>query len=252
MSDKHVIRYLDITDQPQVLPPALKMAKGLAMAGAKVMLVARGEAALAETKQELSMFDVDYITADVAKSADVQRMVDETCRRFGRIDVLVNDAGTTFRCSFEDFPEEEYDRVVDTNMKSCFLCTKYAGRVMLRQGTGSIINIGSGAGGVAIPQSAAYCGSKGGMVQLTKAAAIDWCQRGVRVNIVMPGTFHTPLLQYCMDKDPTYERRWLERHPIGRFGEPDEIVGIIIYLASDNSKFMTGNVIYLDGGGHAT
>lgn len=273
MSDKHVIRYLDITDQPQVLPPALKifdltgkvavvtgassglgreMAKGLAMAGAKVMLVARGEAALAETKQELSMFDVDYITADVAKSADVQRMVDETCRRFGRIDVLVNDAGTTFRCSFEDFPEEEYDRVVDTNMKSCFLCTKYAGRVMLRQGTGSIINIGSGAGGVAIPQSAAYCGSKGGMVQLTKAAAIDWCQRGVRVNILMPGTFHTPLLQYCMDKDPTYERRWLERHPIGRFGEPDEIVGIIIYLASDNSKFMTGNVIYLDGGGHAT
>ena len=166
--------------------------------------------------------------------------------------MLVNDAGTTYRCSFEDFPEEEYDRVVDTNMKSCFLCTKYVGRVMLRQGAGSIINIGSGAGGVAIPQSAAYCGSKGGMVQLTKAAAIDWCQRGVRVNIVMPGTFHTPLLQYCMDNDPTYEQRWLARHPIGRFGEPDEIVGIIIYLASDNSKFMTGNVIYLDGGGHAT
>ena len=139
MSDKHVIRYLDITDQPQTLPPALKifdltgkvavvtgassglgkeMAKGLAMAGAKVMLVARGEPALAETKRELSLFDVDYVTADVTKSADVQRMVDETCRRFGGIDVLVNDAGTTYCCSFEDFPEEEYDRVVDTNMKS--------------------------------------------------------------------------------------------------------------------------------------
>lgn len=270
---QHEIRYLDITTSRENLPPALKIfdltgkvaivtgassglgreiAKGLAMAGTKVMLVARKKEPLEETKNMLKDFDVDYFCADVTSSEDVQKMVAYTLERFGRIDILVNDAGTTYRCSFEDFPEEEYDRVINTNMKSCFLCTKYVGRVMLKQGSGSIINIGSGAGSVAIPQSCAYCGSKGGMVQLTKAAAIDWCQKGVRVNIIMPGTFHTPLLQLCMDRDPTYEERWLARHPIGRFGEPEEIVGIAIYLASDNSTFMTGNVIYLDGGGHAT
>ena len=107
---------------------------------------------------------------------------------------------------------------------------------MLRQGTGSIINIGSGAAAWPSRRAPPTAAARAAWYSSQKAAAIDWCQRGVRVNIVMPGTFHTPLLQYCMDKDPTYERRWLERHPIGRFGEPDEIVGIIIYLASDNSS----------------
>jgi len=267
------IKYLDITTQKETLPPALKlfdltgkvaivtgassglgkeMAKGLAMAGATVILVARREEPLKETVKEFEGLDVCYFCADVSKSDDVKAMVAFATEKFGHIDVLVNDAGTTFRCSLEDFPEEEFDRVMNVNLKSAFLCTKYVGRVMLKQGNGSIINIGSGAGAVAIPSSAAYCASKGGMVQLTKAAAIDWCKRGVRSNIIMPGTFYTPLLQACIDKEPDYADRWLDRHPIGRFGYPEEIVGITVYLASDNSKFMTGNVIFLDGGGNAT
>ncbi len=272
MSDNR-IKYLNITTQQETLPPALKlfdltgkvavvtgassglgkeMAKGLAMAGASVMLVARKEGPLKETKEEFKDFDVEYFCADVSVSADVQAMVAATMEKWGHIDVLVNNAGTTFRCALEDFPDEEFDRIININMRSCFLCTKYVGRVMLKQGNGSIINIGSGAGAVAIPNSAAYCASKGGMVQLTKAAAIDWCKKGVRSNIIMPGTFYTPLLQACIDKEPDYADKWLERHPIGRFGFPEEIVGITVYLASDNSKFMTGNVIFLDGGGNAT
>ena len=267
------VKYMEVTTEKVTVPPALKIfdltgkvaivtgassglgreiAKGLAMAGASVMLVARREEPLKETVAAFAGLDVDYFCADAGVSEDVQAMVKATLDRFGRIDVLVNDAGSTFRCSLEEFPEEEYDRVMRTNLKSAFLCTKYVGQVMLEQGDGSIINIGSGAGAVAIPSSAAYCASKGGMVQLTKAAAIDWCKRGVRANIVMPGTFYTPLLQACIDKEPDYADRWLDRHPIGRFGYPEEIIGICVYLASDNSKFMTGNVIFLDGGGNAT
>ncbi len=272
MSDNR-IKYLDITTNKETLPPALKlfdltgkvaivtgassglgkeMAKGLAMAGATVLLVARREEPLKATKEEFKGLDVDYFCADVSKSEDVKALVKAALDKYGKIDVLVNDAGTTFRCSLEEFPEEEFDRVMNVNLKSCFLCTKYVGQVMLKQGNGSIINIGSGAGAVAIPCSAAYCASKGGMVQLTKAAAIDWCKKGVRANIIMPGTFYTPLLQACIDKEPDYADKWLDRHPIGRFGYPEEIVGICVYLASDNSKFMTGNVIFLDGGGNAT
>ena len=228
-----------------------EMAAALALAGASVMLAARREGPLKETKESLVGCDVDYCCVDVSVAEDVKRLVARTLERFGRIDVLINDCGTTYRCPAEDFPDEEFDRIIAVNLRSAFLCSKYAGREMIKQGSGSIINIGSGAGGHAIPSSAAYCTSKGGMVMLTKAMALDWAKKGVRVNIVMPGTFRTPLLQACIDKDPTYGDKWLKMHPIGRFGEPKEIGGIAIYLASDASTYMTGNVIYLDGGGHA-
>ncbi len=252
----HILKLFDLTGKVAIVTGASsglgrEMATALALAGAAVMLVARKEQPLSETVSYLKGCVTDYFCADVSDSGQVQAMVAHTMEKFGRIDVLINNCGTTYRCDAQDFPDEEFDRILNVNLRSAFLCSKYAGREMLRQGSGSIINIGSGAGGHAIPSSAAYCTSKGGMVMLTKSMAIDWAQKGVRVNIIMPGTFRTPLLQACIDKDPAYGDKWLTLHPIGRFGEPEEIAGLAIYLASDNSAFMTGNVLYLDGGGHA-
>ena len=251
-----VLKMFDLTGKTAIVTGASsglgrEMACALALAGARVMLAARSEQPLKETKAYLSGCQTEYFCADVSKAEDVRALVGHTMESFGRIDVLINNCGTTYRCAAEEFPDEEYDRIIAVNLRSAFLCSKYAGREMLRQGRGSIINIGSGAGGHAIPYSAAYCTSKGGMVMLTKAMAIDWAKKGVRVNIIMPGTFRTPLLQACIDKDSSYGDKWLKMHPVGRFGEPEEIAGLAIYLASDSSSFMTGNVLYLDGGGHA-
>jgi NAD(P)-dependent dehydrogenase (short-subunit alcohol dehydrogenase family) len=125
---------------------------------------------------------------------------------------------------------------------------KVAGREMLKQGKGSIINFGSLGSVVAIPNSAAYCSSKGGVAMLTKTAAVEWAKRGVRVNAVIPGTFETPLLLQCIEENPEYGDNMLKRFPIGRFGKPEEIVGACIFLASDASSYVTGHLLYVDGG----
>ena len=274
MSEASEIKKRMIVDSERVLlPPALtlfslegktaivtgatsglgrEIAIGFAMAGAKVMLVARRREPLISMAEELKDFPVAWCSADVSKADEVKAMVEETVRRFGRIDVLVNNAGTTKRAPITEFPDEEYDRIIAVNMRSCWLCQKYAGAQMLKQGQGgSIINIGSGAGHDGKKDSVPYGASKGGMVMLSRGAAIEWAAEGIRVNIVMPGTFKTPLFQKCIDNDPHYVEKQLPRLPVGRFGEPQEIVGICIYLASDNSAFMTGGVIYIDGGGNA-
>ena len=226
---------------------------GMAMAGAAVVLVGRRIEPLEKLADELKQngYDALPVSADVTVSADVQRMVKTTVDAYGRIDVLVNSAGSTWRCAIVDFDEAEYDRVVDLNMKGTFLCMKHVGAHMLKNGGGSIINVNSGAGQNGMANSIAYCGSKGGVTMLTKAAAIEWAKEGVRVNSIMPGTFKTPLLEECIVQQPDYAEVIMKKHPIGRFGELEEIVGIFIYLASDNSKFMTGGLIFIDGGSNA-
>ena len=230
-----------------------EIALGLAMAGAAVVLVGRRIAPLEELANALksSGYDALAVSANVTVSADVKRMVSTAVDAYGRIDVLVNSAGSTRRSAIIDFDEAEYDRVVDLNMKGTFLCMKYVGKQMLKNGSGSIINVNSGAGQNGMANSIAYCGSKGGVSMLTKAAAIEWAQQGIRVNSVMPGTFKTPLLEECINQQPDYAEVIMRKHPIGRFGELEEIVGIFIYLASDNSKFMTGSLIFIDGGANA-
>jgi NAD(P)-dependent dehydrogenase (short-subunit alcohol dehydrogenase family) len=230
-----------------------EIATGLALSGASVVLVARTLGPLDELASELNAkgYNALSISADVTKKEDVQRAVNETVAKFGRIDILVNSAGTTWRSSIEDFDEDQFDRVVELNLKGTFLCMKYAGIEMLKNGGGSIINVGSGAGQNAIENSIAYCASKGGVTMLTKAAAIEWVKKGIRVNCIMPGTFKTPLLEECIRQQPDYAEVIMQKHPIGRFGELEEIVGICVYLASDNSKFMTGDLIFIDGGGNA-
>ena len=230
-----------------------EIAIGLAMSGASVVLAARSLGPISELAEELQSYGYQAlpVSTDVTKTEDVQRMVRETLDHFGRIDVLVNSAGSTWRSPIVDFDEKEFDRVIELNLKGSFLCLKYVGIEMLKTGGGSIINVGSGAGQNGMENSIAYCASKGGVSMLTKAAAIEWVQQGIRVNCIMPGTFKTPLLEECIRQQPDYAQVILQKHPIGRFGELEEIVGICVYLASDNSKFMTGDLIFIDGGGNA-
>ena len=260
-----------ILKEKVLLPPALKifslegktavitgpgsglgrqMAIGLAMAGAEVMLVARREELLKNVADELKDYPVDYCVADVSETEGAKAMVAATLKRFGKIDVLVNNAGTTHRRPIVEFDEEDFDRVIKMNMRTCYLCMKYVGQVMIEAGRGgSVINIGSGAAHNGAPNSSAYAASKGAMLQLTRSVALEWAQFKIRVNIINPGTFKgTGLLEKCSEEDPTYCARFLKKFPVGRFGEPEEIVGACIYLASDNSAFMTGEMINIEGG----
>lgn len=227
-----------------------EIAIGMAMSGAAVALNGRTLKPLVDLAKELSDhgYDAFAVPADVSKSDEVQSAIQAVIQRYGKINVLVNSAGTTWRSPIALFAEEQYDRVVNVNMKGTFLCMKYAGIEMLKRGGGSIINVGSSAGQNGMANSIAYCASKGAVAMLTKAAAIEWVKQGIRVNAIMPGTFKTPLLEECMRQEPNYAETLMRKHPIGRFGELEEIVGICVYLASDNSKFMTGDLIFIDGG----
>jgi NAD(P)-dependent dehydrogenase (short-subunit alcohol dehydrogenase family) len=227
-----------------------EIAIGMAMARASVALIGRTLKPLLDISTDLAEkgYKSLAVRADISKSHEVQSAIKTVVDQFGKIDVLVNNAGTTWRSPITAFDEEQYDRVVNVNMKGTFLCLKYVGIEMLKRGGGSIINVGSSAGQNGMANSIAYCASKGGVAMLTKAAAVEWARLGIRVNAIMPGTFKTPLLEACMVQEANYAETIMRKHPIGRFGELEEIVGICIYLASDNSKFMTGGLIPIDGG----
>ena len=225
-------------------------AKGMAMCGAKVALVDINPDAAHGLADELSAAgaEVVVIEADIVRQADVETVAARTEDAFGSIDVLINSAGITRRHPLEDFSEEDWELVLDVNLKGTFLLNKIIGRHMLEAGHGSIVNFGSIGSLVAIPNSAAYCASKGGVAQLTKTVAVEWAARGVRVNAVIPGTFETALLRQCIAQNPAYEQEMLNRFPIGRFARPQEIVGACIFLASDASSYVTGHLLYVDGG----
>jgi NAD(P)-dependent dehydrogenase (short-subunit alcohol dehydrogenase family) len=198
-----------------------EIAIGMAMAGATVALIGRTLKPLSDVS--IGLAEKGYksvaVKADVSKSKEVQTAIKTVVDQFGKIDILVNNAGTTWRSPITTFDEEQYDRVVNVNMKGTFLCLKYVGIEMLKRGGGSIINVGSSAGQNGMANSIAYCASKGGVSMITKAAAIEWACQGIRVNAIMPGTFKTPLLEACMVQEANYAETIMRKHPIGRFGE---------------------------------
>jgi 2-dehydro-3-deoxy-D-gluconate 5-dehydrogenase len=174
--------------------------------------------------------------------------VDSAIRAWGRLDVLVNCAGITLRQPAVDFSEEQWDRIIAVNLKGTWLCCQAAGRVMIAQGHGRIINMASIGGLVGLPMSVAYCASKGAVVQLTRTLAVEWAPFGVTVNAIAPCTFETPMVQRVIDAEEAYRERVIARIPLGRMGKPEEIVGTVLYLASPASSMMTGHVLALDGG----
>ena len=193
-----------------------------------------------------------FVLADVTKEEDVKRVVKKVVEIYGRIDILVNNAGILHGGTVVQTSEADWDRVMATNLKSMFLMSKYTVPEMAKNG-GVIINMGSDAGLIGNPDSAAYCASKGGVVSLTRAMALDHAAQGIRVNSICPGAIDTPMMQKLM-KQMT-EEQWNEwkarvktRYPLGRIGKPEEVAEVALFLASDRSSFMTGAAVSVDGG----
>jgi NAD(P)-dependent dehydrogenase (short-subunit alcohol dehydrogenase family) len=192
-----------------------------------------------------------FFQVDVTKALQIESLVNDTVTSFGRLDVLVNNAGMELPKKITDTSEAEWDRLLDVNLKGVFLCAKASIPVMQRQGGGVIINVASELGLVGGSEIAAYCASKGGVVQLTKALAIDHASDNIRVNCVCPGPVETPLLEAIIggSSDPDEERRSItEKTLLKRVGQPDEIANVIAFLASSESSYMTGSVVVVDGG----
>jgi NAD(P)-dependent dehydrogenase (short-subunit alcohol dehydrogenase family) len=195
--------------------------------------------------------EATFIQVDVSKAADTERMASTTVETYGKLDILVNNAGIYMQANAAEMTEEDWDRILDVNLKGVFLCSKYCIPEMTKVGGGTIVNIGSEAGIVGIRNQVAYNVSKSGVIALTKSMAIDFAAHNIRVNCVCPGTTETPLVKAAVERapDPAAARRALEEvRPANRLGQPEEIAAGILYLASGESLYATGSILSIDGG----
>jgi NAD(P)-dependent dehydrogenase (short-subunit alcohol dehydrogenase family) len=185
------------------------------------------------------------VQANVGSSADVDRMFREVMARFPRLDILVNNAGVQTWKSLLDLEEREWDRVIDTNLKGCFLCTQRAARLMKGRGGGTIINIGSGCNKIAFPNLVDYTASKGGIEMFTKVAAVELGQHGIRVNCVAPGAIE---IERTKEEAGDYAGTWAKATPLGRVGLPADVGRLVAALAGEAGEFVTGQTVWVDGG----
>jgi meso-butanediol dehydrogenase/(S,S)-butanediol dehydrogenase/diacetyl reductase len=221
--------------------------------GAKVAITGRAKETGTEAIQKLKHQGFEaclFIQGDVSKSADAERMVKETLRRYGKLDVLFNNAGIWVSGDAERTSEASWDKVIDINLKGCFLCSKFA-IPHLKKTKGVIVNTSSCDGLVGEPDAVAYCASKGGVVLLTKAMALDCAKYGVRVNCVCPGYVRTRMLEVDLPQGMSIEKYLgiiSKEHPVERIAEPDEVARAVLFLASEDSSFVTGVALSVDGG----
>ena len=229
------------------------IAKRLLQDGAKVAIADLDEKAGRKAEKELaSLGEVAFIVTDVGDRLSVHNLMASTLDVFGDIDILVNNAGIVHGADFLDISEEDYDRVMRVNLKGAFLCGQAAARMMVdkvKDGgpAGTIVNMSSINGSVAIPNQVPYCVSKGGINQLTKVMALSLAPYGITVNAVGPGSIMTEMLASVND-DPAAKNRILSRTPLLRIGEPSEIASIVSFLASRDASYITGQTIHADGG----
>jgi len=224
-------------------------AKALAGAGADIAVCGRSIEDLKRVTGEIRKLGrrSEGFSIDVTSKKSVAAAVDSILETFGRIDILINNAGVNFRVPVLDFPEEEWDRVISTNLKGYFLVAQAVVPQMLQNGYGKVINMSSILGTVALPNQVAYASAKGGVDQMTKVMALEWARQGVRVNAIGPTYFETELVTQIRD-DPERFNFINERTPMGRWGYLPELEGAVIFLASPASDFITGQTIYVDGG----
>ena len=223
------------------------MAIGLAKAGANV--VVSDILDTTETVEEIKKFGREAIgiKTDVSNKAEVETMVKQTVEKFAKIDILVNNAGIFRMSPAEGMKEEDWNKVIAVNLKGEFLCAQAVGKQMIKQKSGKIINIASVAGLQAFSQSSAYNASKAGVILLTKTLAVEWGKYNIQVNAICPGVFKTAMTEGFL-KDENFIQMIKNRVPLGRYGEPEELVGTVIYLASKASDYVTGHTLVIDGG----
>ena len=228
-----------------------QMAEGLAEAGANLVLCARDAERCEETAAALASGGVRALGlgCDVRDPEQVEAVVQRAVSTFSTIDILVNNAGTSWGAAPEDVPLAGWQKVIDVNLTGLFLFSQHAGRVMIEQGGGKILNVASVAAFVAAPpelmDAVAYSTSKGGVVSLTRDLAVKWARHGICVNAVAPGWFPTEMSRVLLDRTPD---AFLRRIPLGRFGLPNDLKGTVVFLAGPASDYITGQTLIVDGG----
>jgi NAD(P)-dependent dehydrogenase (short-subunit alcohol dehydrogenase family) len=222
---------------------------GLADVGADVVATARRKEQVDDTANEIEARGRQTLrmTSDVSDRPPLEKLRDAVLERFGKVDILVNCAGMIKRRPTLDMPESEWNQILDTNLTGTLRACQVFGRAMLERGYGRIINIASLNSFVALKEVAAYAASKAGVASLTRSLAVEWSMNGVTVNAVAPGVFRTDMNAELLDNTPRGQEL-LMRTPMGRFGETEELVGAVVYLASDNASFVTGQILAVDGG----
>jgi 2-deoxy-D-gluconate 3-dehydrogenase len=228
----------------------LGMARGLATAGARIVVAGRNAQKSAAAVQELAGLgaEANSVAVDVTDEAAVGRMMQTTLERCGRLDILINNAGTNIRKPLHQYSLDEWRQVMDTNLTSAFLCSRAAYPALKAAGSGKVINIGSMLSIFGAGFGPAYGASKGGIVQLTKSAAVAWAPDNIQVNAVLPGWIDTDLTRRARREITGLQESVLRRTPAGRWGVIEDMAGVAVFLASPASDFVTGAVIPVDGG----
>lgn len=227
------------------------IARGLAGMGANIVIAARNEAKTKEAVTEIheeSGTNVIGVKVDLHQEEQIRALAAKARETFGRIDILVNNAGTNIRKLPQDYTAAEWDEVLDTNLRGAFLCSQAVYPAMKAAGGGKVINIGSMTSIFGGAKLAPYGTSKGGIVQMTRSLAVAWAPDNIQVNAILPGFINTELTRQARKELLGLEERVISRTPVGRWGEPDELIGPAIFLASHAADFLTGVALPVDGG----
>ena len=224
----------------------------LAKAGAKIVVSDISQEDCQKVVDEIEKDGGEALAykCDVSKKEEIEGMVKETIDKFGKVDILVNNAGIAQFKPFLELTEEEWDRTLDINLKGYFLCAQTVAKEMAKQKSGVIVNIASvamGQVGVGFLNLAHYCASKGGIVGMTEALALELAPYNIRVNAVSPGMIETPMID-SIKENPEQEKELLKRVPMKRMGKPEEVSNLVLFLVSDKSSYMTGSIVVVDGG----
>jgi len=247
--------YFDLSGKVAIVTGASRgigkaAALSLAKAGADVICCARDMKALEETVNEITRLGrrARGIKVDITNFAEVEAMASKAVSEFEKIDILVNNAGVVILKPLLEFSEEEWRKIIDTNLTGAFFCCKAVGKYMVERKCGKVINMSSMRGFIGAPNEVSYCASKGGIIQFTKALALEWARFNINVNAIAPGYIYTEMSTQVFKENEEMLNRVLNVIPLGRIGQPEEVGVLIVYLSSKASDFMTGETIVLDGG----